>query len=146
MTSIDLDTESTSLNQYFDQNGFSTTTLVRNLGSTFVYLTIYISLVSFYIILIPLSKIFKYLGILREYLRGKLFFNITFKFLFTQYPCLLISCLINTYSVDFSGEIIKTVSSVITVSLIIILPVAFFIAWVLIHYYKSINYLENDAF
>lgn len=43
------------LNPYFEQNGFSSTLLVNNLGSTMVYLFIY--LIAF--LLLPLLKIFE---------------------------------------------------------------------------------------
>jgi hypothetical protein len=33
--------EDTALNPYFEENGFSTRILIKNLGSTFVYLIIY---------------------------------------------------------------------------------------------------------
>ncbi len=42
------------MNPFFEENGFSTKVLIKNLGSTFVYLILYI----FVLALIPLLKIF----------------------------------------------------------------------------------------
>jgi hypothetical protein len=42
-----------ALNQYFEENGFSTKVLIKNLGSTFVYMVIYILI----LLIIPILKI-----------------------------------------------------------------------------------------
>jgi len=42
-----------ALNQYFDENGFSTKVLIKNLGSTFVYMVIYCII----LLMIPILKI-----------------------------------------------------------------------------------------
>ncbi len=38
----DRDDTDAPLNSFFDQNGFSSKSLVKNLGSTFIYLAIYV--------------------------------------------------------------------------------------------------------
>jgi hypothetical protein len=45
-------TEDKALNEFFDENGYSTLTLIKNLGSTFVYLGIF----SIFLLMIPLTK------------------------------------------------------------------------------------------
>jgi hypothetical protein len=47
------DNEDEALNQYFDENGFSTKVLIKNLGSTFVYIVIYCLI----LLMIPILKI-----------------------------------------------------------------------------------------
>ena len=42
-----------ALNQYFEENGFSTKVLIKNLGSTFVYMVIY----SVILLMIPVLKL-----------------------------------------------------------------------------------------
>jgi hypothetical protein len=42
-----------ALNQYFDENGFSTKVLIKNLGSTFVYMVIYCLI----LLMIPILRI-----------------------------------------------------------------------------------------
>jgi hypothetical protein len=42
-----------ALNHYFEENGFSTKVLIKNLGSTFVYMLIYILI----LLIIPILKI-----------------------------------------------------------------------------------------
>jgi hypothetical protein len=47
------DDEDTPLNDYFDENGFSSKSLIKNLGSTFVYFVILAAI----LILIPLLSL-----------------------------------------------------------------------------------------
>jgi predicted PurR-regulated permease PerM len=46
--------EEKALNDFFEENGFSTKILIKNLGSTFVYLILYLLILIF----LPLLKIF----------------------------------------------------------------------------------------
>jgi hypothetical protein len=45
--------ENIALNPYFDENGFSTKIVIKNLGSTFVYLILFIVI----LVLIPVLKV-----------------------------------------------------------------------------------------
>jgi hypothetical protein len=47
------------LNDFFDENGFSSKSLIKNLGSTFVYFSVLFTIL---IIVIPLLTIFESLG------------------------------------------------------------------------------------
>lgn len=50
--------EDSGINSYFDQNGFGSKVLIVNLGSSFVFLTIYLGLVSIHFILKPIGIAF----------------------------------------------------------------------------------------
>jgi hypothetical protein len=49
----DNEENSNALNQYFDENGFSTKVSIKNLGSTFVYMVLYCLI----LLMIPILKI-----------------------------------------------------------------------------------------
>ena len=50
MRGDDVDNDSGGLNSFFDQNGFESRILVKNLGSTFVYLGIFLFAINVYVI------------------------------------------------------------------------------------------------
>ena len=68
---------------------------MRNLGSTFVYLFVYLVTIVFYGIMIPLSMVFKSVENVKNYLGNKLFMNGTLKIFFSQFPPIFMASLIN---------------------------------------------------
>ncbi len=47
------------INSFFEENGFATKTLIINLGSSFVYLAVYVAVCIIYFIISLFAKIFK---------------------------------------------------------------------------------------
>jgi hypothetical protein len=79
---IEIDDQSTPLNSYFDENGFSTKSALKNLGST----TIYLGILCLLLLQIPLLSICKSKSRCIEYIHSKLSENLlwsgTLKFIF----------------------------------------------------------------
>jgi hypothetical protein len=67
--------EDRALNEFFEENGFTTKILIKNLGSTFVYLIIYILIFMMLPLLKILAKNSKGMLIIYEWLRKNLFWN-----------------------------------------------------------------------
>jgi hypothetical protein len=67
--------EDRALNAFFEENGFSTKILIKNLGSTFVYLILYILIFMMLPLLKILAKNSKGMLIIYEWLRKHLFWN-----------------------------------------------------------------------
>jgi hypothetical protein len=75
------------------------------MGSTFVYLAIYLLMILIYIIMIPFSMIFTSVNTLKGYLGKRLFMRYTLIMFFSQYPPMLLSSIINIYNISFKGTI-----------------------------------------
>ena len=58
MNTNEAPSEQKAINPYFEQNGFASKTLIINLGSSFVYIVIYMAIFILYIILKLVQKIF----------------------------------------------------------------------------------------
>lgn len=124
--------EDQALNQYFDENGYSTKVLIKNLGSTFVYMVIYCLLLLMIPILKFMSNIFPKLSKAHMWLKQKMLWNATISFILQQYPALILSSGINLYGLSFknrdSGKIASSVISLILmIGCIIVIPIFFFI-------------------
>jgi hypothetical protein len=115
---------------------------VRNLGSTFVYLVIYVSVVVLYILMIPLSMVFKSIENLKNYLGKKLFMNGTLKLFFSQFPPMLMASLINIYNIKFDS-LMEKVSTSTAGFFLFILPAGMIASWFLINKYRASNMLED---
>jgi hypothetical protein len=83
---------------------------VRNLGSTFVYVVMYLVIVVIYGIMMPLSMFFKSIDNVKNYIGSKLFMYGTLKLFFSQFPPILMASLINIYNFKFD-TLMEKVSS-----------------------------------
>jgi hypothetical protein len=131
------------LNQYFEQNGFSTKVLINNMGSTFVYIAIYLFLIVLYILLTPVSRFFSSLNLVRDFISRQLFMKYTLILFFSQLPPMFLSGLINIYNVNFNG-LLNTVSTVVSFLILVVLPLGLVTAYLLIR--KSRQQGENKSF
>jgi hypothetical protein len=99
--SIKMDQEDKGLNSYFEENGFNSKLLMKNIGSTFFFIIIYCVLwmiLGLSRILTPLSKKFETLG---DYLSRNLKWNMSLQLLFSQFTPMIMSSLINLYELRF---------------------------------------------
>jgi hypothetical protein len=120
-------------------------TLVKNMGSTFVYLAIYFLMILIYIIMIPFAKVFTTVDTLKGYLGKKLFMRYTLIIFFSQYPPMLLSSLINIYNISFKG-LMEIVSTTISVSTLVILPFGLFASFYLIKRFRGLKMMEDKVF
>jgi len=118
---------------------------VRNLGSTFIYLVLYFGVVVLYIIMLPLSMVFKSVDNFKNYLGKKLFMNGTLKLFFSQFPPMLMASLINIYNFKFN-TLMEIVSTSTAGFFLFILPTGLLTSWFLIHKYRALNMLEDSNF
>jgi hypothetical protein len=133
--------EDTALNPYFEENGFSTRILIKNLGSTFVYLIIY----AFGLSLLPLlswlskysNRIFKFHG----WLKNQLIWNGVLLFIMSQFPPIIIACGVNLYGMDFNSTKSKMFSSAISIILLCVCIITLPVIWKLIR--KGISDLKH---
>ena len=104
----DMDLE--GLNQYLEDNGFSSKLLVTNLGSGFVYLLVYLFLCATYFLSSLLGrKVSMYFYLSNSYsfqrlagfLSRHMFWNNSLTLFFSQYPPMILGCLINLFDVIF---------------------------------------------
>ena len=101
----EVDDDTQVMNEYFSENGFESMTLVKNLGSTFLYLLVYLSLIFAYLVLKVLAWKSMTLKILAEKVSGWLFWNASIKFMISQFPPLFIAAFINLNAIKFETTI-----------------------------------------
>jgi hypothetical protein len=118
---------------------------VKNLGSTFIYLGIYLLLIIIYILMIPLAKLFKTIEKVKRMMAKQLFMSFTFKFFFSQFPPLLLSALINIYNIKFDSllDIISTIVSIVVFS---VLPLGLVASFFIIRKFRQQKGQENQTF
>ncbi len=110
------------------------------MGSTFVYLAIYGSMILLYILMIPLSKVFTTINTAKQFLGKKLFMRYTLIMFFSQYPPMLLSGLINIYNINFKS-LLDIVSRAISFFVLIVLPLGLVVTYVLIKRFRGLNML-----
>jgi hypothetical protein len=108
---------------------------VRNLGSTFVYLVLYLFLIVLYGIMIPLSMMFKSIDNVKNYIGNKLFMNGTLKLFFSQFPPIFMASLINIYNFKFDSWMEK-ISTSVAEFFLIIMPAGLLGSWYIISHYR----------
>ena len=118
---------------------------MRNLGSTFVYLVIYIGVVVLYLLMVPLSMVFKSIDNLKNYIGKILFMNGTLKLFFSQFPPMLMASLINIYNFKFNS-LMEIVSTSTACFFLFILPAGLLASWLFIKKYRALNMQEDSNF
>ena len=76
-----VETDDSALNSFFDENGFQSKSLMKNIGSTIIYLAIYILGFIFLAILEMFSKCTKRLDRAKNYMSESLMWNSTLRFI-----------------------------------------------------------------
>ncbi|TNV86252.1 hypothetical protein FGO68_gene12117 [Halteria grandinella] len=93
--------EDEGLNEYFEQQGYQSMQSLKNLGSTLIFSISLIALFTGYLFFIMLGNIHSSVEKGQQYLQKKLFWNSSCRFIVQQYQPLIISSLINLYSLKF---------------------------------------------
>jgi hypothetical protein len=121
--------EDTPLNEYFDENGFSSKQLIKNLGSTFVYFVILAAI----LILIPLlSLCSKWSSLLRRlttWIKKQMIWNATLRFIIQQAPPISIACGINFFDIKVSSVFGQSLSSILSCLFLAILVASKFVVF-----------------
>jgi hypothetical protein len=119
--------------------------VIKNLGSTFVYMILFI----FIILLLP---VFKFLGkhsdlMLRvyEWMRKKLLWNGFILFLISQYPSIIIATVINLYGLDFQKKGGIMMSNIVSIVLLCACLISLPLIWRIIKKGMS-NVAEREKF
>lgn len=116
------------------------------MGSTFVYLSIYIALIFLYLLMTPLSRFFSSINVVKAYLGKQLFMKYMLIMFFSQYPPMLLSSLINIYDINFDG-LLETVSTSVSLVLFAVLPSGLVATYLQIRKYRSgLTILEDQGF
>ncbi|TNV86189.1 hypothetical protein FGO68_gene6733 [Halteria grandinella] len=123
------------LNENFDQQGFQSMYAFKNLGSTLIFTIIMISLFASYFTFAACEDSSPLIGKLVRYLRNMLFWNSSFRFIIQQFQPLLISSLINMYSLGLETKM-ANFSALFSISMLIILPLSI---WKMQNYVKVEN-------
>ncbi|TNV86917.1 hypothetical protein FGO68_gene12905 [Halteria grandinella] len=109
------DDDDEALNQFFEINGFSSKRLINNLGSTFVFLMIFLSLHIFLLLMRCFFEGCTKCGdrIIKK-LSEKLYWGGSIRFITQQYTPLALSGAINLYMIkyDSAGDVISIVLSI----------------------------------
>jgi len=130
------------VNEYFSENGFESMILVKNLGSTFLYLLIYLGIVGFYFLVRLFAWRLKFLKTFADKLQGWLFWNASISFMISQFPPLFIAAFINLNDLKFVTTIEK-ISLVFCILTSLVLPVAFFLTFYILRKYRNDLGSEN---
>ena len=108
---LDLDFEDYPLNSHFNENGFQSLTLLKNIGSTFFFLIIYILLWA----LLVLFKLFSNMTAFFENFRIKLYswlmWNETINLLMSQFTPIMMSSILNLHDLKWDSNVAKFSSS-----------------------------------
>jgi hypothetical protein len=131
------------LNPFFQENGFSSKVLIKNLGSTFVYIIILLAILLSLPILYLLGKYFNIISKFHIWLRDRLIWGGIISFLMSQFPPIIISCCINLYALEFSlkQKPAKIASSVLSLVLLTASLATLPIVWAII---RKRNSKETD--
>ena len=125
--SLDLDYEDYPLNSYFNENGFQSLTLLKNIGTTFFFLIIYVLILALIISLKLLSYMTGMFEKFRIKLQSWLFWNATIDLLMSQFTPIIMSSVLNLYDLKWDSNVAKfssaisiILSSVVLVSLMLL--------------------------
>ncbi|TNV86143.1 hypothetical protein FGO68_gene16416 [Halteria grandinella] len=120
------------LNEYFEEQGYQSMFTAINLGSTFIFSFMLLTLFLVYPLISMLGKRSTFLEKVEKYLREKLFWESSIRFVIQQFQPLLISALINLYSLQFDTAVTK-LSTLLAISTLLILGLSLYKMLNLIH-------------
>jgi hypothetical protein len=113
-------------NLFFEENGFSSKLLIKNLGSSFVYMVFYFCMLIVYLLASWLSRVIPDLNRPVSYLSRHLFWNLTISLFMSQLPPIFMATIINLYDFQFSNTI-EIASTGLSLGLSIIMPIGLMI-------------------
>ena len=133
------------INSFFEDNGFSSKFLIKNLGSSFVYMVVYLGVLVIYFLLLVLSKVLTFLSRPVDFLHKKLFWDYTLSLFFTQYPPMIMASIINLYDLRYEKPI-EMASMIICFGLLGILPIALVASFIALYKFRKAQMLGNEDY
>jgi hypothetical protein len=107
------------LNRYFSENGFESTLFINNIGSTLIFVLVY--LFSWIMLLMLKISIFIFPAVEKLYkkLKLNLIWNGSISFLNAQYSIFIMCSMINMTELKFDNKM-ETLSSIMTITALIV--------------------------
>ncbi|TNV86287.1 hypothetical protein FGO68_gene17282 [Halteria grandinella] len=93
------------LSEYFEQSGFQSMLMLKNLGSTLIFSALLLFLYIAYLLSTGLGVIYLPLTKLANILEGRLFWGSGIRFVIQQFQPLMITSIINVYSIKFDSMV-----------------------------------------
>ena len=102
---LNLDFEDYPLNTHFNENGFQSLTLLKNIGSTFFFLIAYILLWVFLLLLKLLSNLTAIFEKFRIKLQSWLMWNATISLMMSQFTPIMMSSILNINDLKWDSNV-----------------------------------------
>ena len=119
--------------------------MIKNLGSSFVYLVLYVCLLIIYLVASQLSRVIPELTRPVSYLSRHLFWNLTISLFISQYPPMFMATLINLYDFQF-GNAVEIASTGLCLGLSIIMPIGLMITFYAIHKFRKLGIIGTEDY
>jgi len=119
--------------------------LIKNLGSSFVYLVFYFILLIIYLLASLLSRVIPFLTLPVSYLSRHLFWNLTISLFMSQYPPIIMATMINLYDFQFSNAV-ERASTALCLGLSIMMPIGLVITFYAIEKFRKLKIIGNEEY
>jgi hypothetical protein len=110
--------------------------MIKNLGSSFVYLVFYFFLLIVYLLAQRLSRVIPALSRLASYLSRHLFWNLTISLFMSQYPPIIMAVMINLYDIQFNNAM-EIASTGLCFGLVFIMPIGLMVTFCAIYKFRK---------
>ena len=119
--------------------------MIKNLGSSFVYLVFYFILLIIYLLASLLSRVIPFLTLPVSYLSRHLFWNLTISLFMSQYPPIIMATMINLYDFQFSNAV-ERASTALCLGLSIMMPIGLVITFYAIEKFRKLKIIGNEEY
>jgi hypothetical protein len=119
--------------------------LIKNLGSSFVYLVFYFILLILYLLASLLSRVIPFLKRPVSYLSRHLFWNLTISLFMSQYPPIIMATIINLYDFQFSNAV-ERASTALCLGLSIMMPIGLVITFYAIDKFRKLKIIGTEEY
>ncbi len=119
--------------------------MIKNLGSSFVYMVCYFCLLIIYLLTSIISRVVPALSRPSSYLSRHLFWNLTISLFMSQYPPIIMASIINLYDIQFNTAIEKA-STGLCFGLVSMMPIGLVITFVAIHKFREMKIIGSEDY
>jgi hypothetical protein len=141
-----VNTDDHPINVYFDQNGFQSLLIIKNLGSTLFFILFYLIAWILLLILKIASIFIDKVGNAVKKLETVLMWNGTITMMMSQFAPMIISSLINLYAVKWESNIFFY-SSVLSIALLVLNGIGIlFFSFILLKAYFDLEWSKSERF
>ena len=119
--------------------------MIKNLGSSFVYIVFYFCVLIVYLLASRLSRVIPALARPASYLSGHLFWNLTISLFMSQYPPIIMASIINLYDIQFNNAV-EIASTGLCFALVIVMPIGLIIAFYAIHKFRKLKIIGSEDY